>query len=64
MAGHSQFKNIMYRKGAQDAKRARAFTKLIRERQSPAARSNHGGEGGEHAEGHDGTGDQARDRRR
>ena len=31
MAGHSQFKNIMYRKGAQDAKRARAFTKLIRE---------------------------------
>jgi YebC/PmpR family DNA-binding regulatory protein len=31
MAGHSQFKNIMYRKGAQDAKRARAFTKYIRE---------------------------------
>jgi YebC/PmpR family DNA-binding regulatory protein len=31
MAGHSQFKNIMYRKGAQDAKRARQFTKLIRE---------------------------------
>jgi YebC/PmpR family DNA-binding regulatory protein len=31
MAGHSQFKNIMYRKGAQDAKRAKAFTKLIRE---------------------------------
>ncbi|MSP89422.1 MAG: YebC/PmpR family DNA-binding transcriptional regulator [Alphaproteobacteria bacterium] len=31
MAGHSQFKNIMHRKGAQDAKRARAFTKLIRE---------------------------------
>ncbi|HLI13576.1 MAG TPA: YebC/PmpR family DNA-binding transcriptional regulator [Alphaproteobacteria bacterium] len=31
MAGHSQFKNIMYRKGAQDAKRARLFTKLIRE---------------------------------
>src|SRR5512143_4132355 len=31
MAGHSQFKNIMYRKGAQDARRARAFTKLIRE---------------------------------
>jgi YebC/PmpR family DNA-binding regulatory protein len=31
MAGHSQFKNIMYRKGAQDAKRARAFTKVIRE---------------------------------
>ena len=31
MAGHSQFKNIMHRKGAQDAKRARVFTKLIRE---------------------------------
>ncbi len=31
MAGHSQFKNIMYRKGAQDAKRARLFTKLNRE---------------------------------
>ncbi len=31
MAGHSQFKNIMHRKGAQDAKRARLFAKLIRE---------------------------------
>jgi YebC/PmpR family DNA-binding regulatory protein len=31
MAGHSQFKNIMHRKGAQDKKRAKAFTKLIRE---------------------------------
>ncbi|MBW8270049.1 YebC/PmpR family DNA-binding transcriptional regulator [Caldovatus aquaticus] len=31
MAGHSQFKNIMHRKGAQDAKRARTFAKLIRE---------------------------------
>jgi YebC/PmpR family DNA-binding regulatory protein len=31
MAGHSQFKNIMHRKGAQDAKRARMFAKLIRE---------------------------------
>ncbi len=31
MAGHSQFKNIMYRKGAQDARRARLFGKLIRE---------------------------------
>jgi DNA-binding regulatory protein, YebC/PmpR family len=31
MAGHSQFKNIMYRKGAQDAKRTKIFTKLIRE---------------------------------
>ena len=31
MAGHSQFKNIMHRKGAQDAKRGRQFAKLIRE---------------------------------
>ena len=31
MAGHSQFKNIMHRKGAQDAKRAKVFTKLLRE---------------------------------
>ncbi len=31
MAGHSQFKNIMHRKGAQDAKRAKIFTKILRE---------------------------------
>ncbi|MBM3581832.1 MAG: YebC/PmpR family DNA-binding transcriptional regulator, partial [Alphaproteobacteria bacterium] len=31
MAGHSQFKNIMHRKGKQDAKRAKVFTKIIRE---------------------------------
>lgn len=31
MAGHSKFKNIMYRKGAQDAKRSRLFSKLARE---------------------------------
>ncbi|RZI45930.1 YebC/PmpR family DNA-binding transcriptional regulator [Candidatus Finniella inopinata] len=31
MAGHSQFKNIMHRKGAQDAKRARTFAKIARE---------------------------------
>ena len=31
MAGHSKFKNIMYRKGAQDRKRAAAFSKLSRE---------------------------------
>ncbi len=31
MAGHSQFKNIMYRKGAQDKKRAKVFGRLIRE---------------------------------
>ena len=31
MAGHSQFKNIMHRKGAQDKKRASLFAKLGRE---------------------------------
>ncbi len=31
MAGHSKFKNIMHRKGAQDAKRSKLFTRLIRE---------------------------------
>lgn len=31
MAGHSKFKNIQHRKGAQDAKRAKLFTKLTRE---------------------------------
>ena len=38
MAGHCQFKNIMYRKGAQDKKRAKVFSKHIREIQV-AARS-------------------------
>ena len=38
MSGHSQFKNIMYRKGAQDKKRGKIFTKLIREL-TTAARS-------------------------
>ena len=31
MAGHSQFKNIMHRKGKQDAARAKLFAKLARE---------------------------------
>ena len=31
MAGHSKFANIKHRKGAQDAKRAKLFTKLLRE---------------------------------
>ena len=31
MAGHSKFKNIMHRKGGQDAKRARLFSQLARE---------------------------------
>jgi YebC/PmpR family DNA-binding regulatory protein len=39
MAGHSQFKNIMHRKGAQDAKRAKLFTKIIRDI-TVAARAN------------------------
>ena len=31
MAGHSKFKNIMHRKGAQDSKRAKVFAKFARE---------------------------------
>ena len=31
MAGHSKFKNIMHRKGAQDKKRAKAFTRAVKE---------------------------------
>lgn len=31
MAGHSKFKNIMHRKGAQDKKRAKLFSKLAKE---------------------------------
>lgn len=31
MAGHSKFKNIQHRKGTQDKKRAKIFTKLVRE---------------------------------
>jgi YebC/PmpR family DNA-binding regulatory protein len=31
MAGHSQFKNIMHRKGRQDAQRSKLFAKLARE---------------------------------
>lgn len=38
MAGHSKWANIRFRKGAQDAKRGKIFTKLIREI-SVAARS-------------------------
>ena len=30
MAGHSKWANIKFRKGAQDAKRGKIFTKLIR----------------------------------
>lgn len=31
MAGHSKFKNIQHRKGAQDKKRAKVFTKILKE---------------------------------
>ena len=31
MAGHSQFKNIMFRKNKQDAQRSKLFSKLSRE---------------------------------
>ena len=31
MAGHSKFKNIMYRKGAQDKRRSKMFSKLSKE---------------------------------
>ena len=31
MAGHSKWANIKHRKGAQDAKRGKVFTKLIKE---------------------------------
>src|ERR1700760_3605088 len=31
MAGHSKYKNIMYRKGAQDKRKSAAFSKLSRE---------------------------------
>ena len=33
MAGHSKFKNIMHRKGAQDARRAKKFARLTKELQ-------------------------------
>ena len=31
MAGHSKFKNIQYRKGAQDKKRSKLFAKISKE---------------------------------
>ncbi len=43
MAGHSKWANIRHRKGAQDAKRGKIFTKLIREI-TVAARSGGGGD--------------------
>lgn len=43
MAGHSKWANIKHRKGAQDAKRGKIFTKLIREI-SVAAKGSGGGD--------------------
>ena len=43
MAGHSKWANIRYRKGVQDAKRGRVFTRLIREI-TIAARTGGGGD--------------------
>lgn len=43
MAGHSKWANIKHRKGAQDARRGKLFTKIIREL-TVAARSGGGGE--------------------
>jgi YebC/PmpR family DNA-binding regulatory protein len=43
MAGHSKWANIKHRKGAQDARRGRIFTRLIREI-TIAARSGGGGD--------------------
>jgi YebC/PmpR family DNA-binding regulatory protein len=43
MAGHSKWANIKYRKGVQDAKRGKIFTKLIREI-TVAARMGGGGD--------------------
>jgi YebC/PmpR family DNA-binding regulatory protein len=43
MAGHSKWANIKHRKGAQDARRGKIFTKLIREI-TVAARSGGGGD--------------------
>jgi YebC/PmpR family DNA-binding regulatory protein len=43
MAGHSKWANIRYRKGVQDARRGKLFTKLIREI-TIAARSGGGGD--------------------
>ena len=45
MAGHSQFKNIMHRKGAQDKKRAKVFAKLIRQVEVAAREVGHGERG-------------------
>ena len=71
MAGHSQYKNIMHRKGRQDAAKAKLFSKLAREItvvcQARHARSRHerapaprhpGGARREHAQGQHRASDQ------
>ena len=66
MAGHSQFKNIMHRKGKQDAQKSKLFGKLAREitvaakmgqpdpaMNAAAARGDHFRPPGKHVEGFD-----------
>ncbi len=75
MAGHSKWANIKHRKEAQDKKRSKVWTKLIREitvaaregggdagRQPPAASGDRQGPRRQHAEGHDRARHQARQR--
>ena len=42
MAGHSKWANIKHRKAAQDAKRGKMFTKMIREITTAARLGGHG----------------------
>ena len=77
MAGHSQFKNIMHRKGKQDAQKSKLFGKLAREitvaakmgppdpaMNAAAARGDDCGAPGKHAEGQYRARHQEGDRRR
>ena len=77
MAGHSQFKNIMHRKGRQDAQKSKLFGKLAREitvaaklgtpdpdDEPAAARGHRRGAPGEHAQGQYRARHQEGDRRR
>jgi hypothetical protein len=72
MAGHSKWANIQHRKNAQDAKRGKLFTKLIKEitvaariggseieLESPPAPGGGQGAGRQHDEGHRGARHQA-----
>ena len=77
MAGHSQFKNIMHRKGRQDAQKSKLFSKLAREitvaakmgapdpsDERAAARRDHLRPPGEHVEGLDRARGEEGDRQR